>query len=564
MIYRSELTRSNIQTIIGAVANDYDGQRAVIPQWKRGMSNCIVNSSSGDYDGGDRVIGYGSYEVDGDILITTGWGDGIAFRRLNNDGTLTKLWHSDYGLYRDSSSTYNHLHGVAIHKATSQAVFMTHNVNGHSWMDYSDLKAGGTNVINERPSSQYIFTNGVNIDRMGTYYTNGLVTAGDWLYVGDYDATHYKKFPRINWRTGEQQLLDTSSNYSGSASIDRNGYRYSLYYDEVNDRVYFSSYYNGNFMLIVDASTANPKLVWCDASDAGMGDDGYETGLFVPDPINNPNLILMGCNSRNAYMDIGPCFTGSRPTILKQFYTEDGNTAQRFGSLHRAGTKYQSINDEHTDKNPLYPDMCPCPADRGRNMLDGWIDWDNNRIVGVYRHNNTTEDTTSNGRGRSYRADYSPGLFRMRSANGTPYWIKLGYGYDGHSFKVWTDDIGPDLVGNWEVQYGTYTTDGNIDFVHFHPEGHFVPSGCSISYYVSNNNGSTWELYTATGENFHTFNSSGNQLKIKYVASGLPNKGPYKMSTVFDVITYGTLYESMKNPAIPHKVSRFKIRGKKS
>ena len=85
MIYRSELTRSNIQTIIGAVANDYDGQRAVIPQWKRGMSNCIVNSGSGDYDGGDRVIGYGSYEVDGDILITTGWGDGIAFRRLNND-----------------------------------------------------------------------------------------------------------------------------------------------------------------------------------------------------------------------------------------------------------------------------------------------------------------------------------------------------------------------------------------------------------------------------------------------------------------------------------------------
>lgn len=563
MIYNSELTRSNIVRIVGAVANDYDGQRAIVPQWKRGMSNTVVQSSSGDYDGGDRVIGYGSYEVDGDILITTGWGDGIAYRRLNNDGTLTKLWHNDYGLYRDTAGTYNHLHGVAIHKETSQAVFMSHNVNGHSWMDYSNLKQGGTTVVNERPSSPALFTEGAYVDRMGTYYTNGLVTAGDWLYVGDYDATHYKKFPRINWKTKEQQLLDTSYNYAGSASIDRNGYRYSLYYDEVNDRVFYSSYYNGNFMMIVDASTASPKLVWCDVADAGMGDDGYETGLFVPDPINNPNLILMGCNSRNAYMDIGPCFTGSRPTILKQFYTEDGNTAQRFGSLHRAGTKYQSLSSEHTDKYPQYPDFCPCPADRGRNMLDGWIDWDNNRIVGVYRYNNTTEDTTSNGRGRSYRSDYSPAVFRMRSANGTPYWIKLGYGYDGHSFKVWDDSVGQGLVGNWEVEYGTYTSQGNVDFVHLNTENHFVPSGTSLSYYVSNNNGSSWELYTATGENFHTFSSSGNQLRVKYVANGMENKAPYKMSPIFDSVTYGTLYEGMKNPAIPHKVSRFKLRGKK-
>ena len=138
MIKTVELARTNIQRIVGAVANDYEGQRAIVPQWKRGMSNCIVNSGSGDYDGGDRVIGFMSYEVDGDLLITTGWGDGIAYRRLNNDGTLTKLWHDDYGLYRDTTSTYNHLHGVAIHKATSQAVFMSHNVNGYSLMDYSN------------------------------------------------------------------------------------------------------------------------------------------------------------------------------------------------------------------------------------------------------------------------------------------------------------------------------------------------------------------------------------------------------------------------------------------
>lgn len=564
MIKTVELARTNIQRIVGAVANDYEGQRAIVPQWKRGMSNCIVNSGSGDYDGGDRVIGFMSYEVDGDLLITTGWGDGIAYRRLNNDGTLTKLWHNNAGLYRDTTSTYDHLHGVAIHKATSQAVFMSHNVNGYSLMDYSNLKAGGTTVVNERPPSQYVFSNGASVDRMGTYYTNGLVTAGDWLYVGDYDASHYKTYPRRNWRTGEEQLLNTSNNYPGSASVDRNGYRYTLYYDEVNDRVFYNSYYNGNFMVIVDASTASPKLVWCDASDAGLGDDGYEDGLFVPDPVNNPNLLVMGCNSRNAYLDITPCFTGSRPTVLKQFYTE--SHPARFGNLHRAGTKYQSINnDEHIDKNPNFPDLCPCPADRGRQMLDGWLDWDNNKIVGLYRHDSTTEDTTSNGRGRSYRADYSCAPFRMRSANGTPYWIKLGYGYDGHSFKVWTDDIGNGLVGNWEVEYGTYTLDGNanIDFVNLGLVDHYTPSGCSLSIYVSNNNGGTWELYTASGHNHHMFNSTGYQLRVKYVASGQEDKAPYKLASAFDTATYGTLYESVKDATIPYKVTRKKIRGRK-
>lgn len=566
MIKTVELQRSNIQRIVGAVANDYEEQRCIVPAWKRGVSNCVTSSSSGDYDGGDRVIGYGSYEIDGDILITTGWGDGIAYRRLNNDGTLTKLWHNNYGLYRDSTSTYDHLHGVAVHKATSQAVFMTHNVNGHSWMDYSNLKQGGTTVVNDRPSSQYIFTNGANVDRMGTYYTNGLVTAGDWLYVGDYDATHYKKYPRINWITKEQQLLDTNNNYPGSASVDRNGYRYSLYYDEVNDRVFYSSYYNGNFMMIVDASTANPQLVWCDASDAGMGDDGYETGLFIPDPVNNPNLIVMGCNSRNAYMDITPCFTGSAPTILKQFYTEDASRLQRFGSIHRAGTKYQAIADEHCDKHPQYPDMCPCPSDRGRQMLDGWLDWDNDKIVGLYRHNNTTDDTTTLGRGRSYRSDYSSPVFRMRSADGTPYWIKVGYGYDGHSFKIWDDSIGPGLIGNWEVEYGVYTLDNsaNIDFVHLDVKDHYVPSECNISYFVSNNNGANWEQYTATGDDHHTFSTAGTQLKVKYVAQGRENKAPYKMSSIYDSVTYGTLYESVKDVTIPYKVTRKRLRGKKN
>ena len=34
-----DLTRSNITSIVGAVANDYDGQVAIVPAFRRGISN---------------------------------------------------------------------------------------------------------------------------------------------------------------------------------------------------------------------------------------------------------------------------------------------------------------------------------------------------------------------------------------------------------------------------------------------------------------------------------------------------------------------------------------------
>ena len=55
------------------------------------MSNVTTSSGSGEDDGGDRVIGQGGYDVDGDVLFTCGWGDGAAIRRLNNDGSMTEL-----------------------------------------------------------------------------------------------------------------------------------------------------------------------------------------------------------------------------------------------------------------------------------------------------------------------------------------------------------------------------------------------------------------------------------------------------------------------------------------
>ena len=91
----SELARNKILSITGAVMTDASNNSnyGIYPVFKGGVSNATVRSSSGDYDGGDRVIGFpNGYEVDGDLLFTVGWGDGFAVRRLNNDGTLSKIF----------------------------------------------------------------------------------------------------------------------------------------------------------------------------------------------------------------------------------------------------------------------------------------------------------------------------------------------------------------------------------------------------------------------------------------------------------------------------------------
>lgn len=561
------LTRGTISYIVGAVFGEYGGQNAIVPAWKRGMSNATTSSGSGDYDGGDRVIGYGAYHVDGDLLITAGWGDGCAIRRLNNDGSMTKLFYNSQALFRDTTSTYNHINSLAGHSGSSQICLTTHNVNGYSMLDYSDLKVGGTTVVNTRPPTRYVFSNGVNIDRSGNYYESGTVTAGDWLYILDYDASHYKKYPRRHWVNGTEELIDGTSEsykYPGSATIDRNGYRGYLVYDEINDRVFYMTYYNANFMLILNASSANPKCVWCDMADAGLGDDSYESGLFIDDPVNAPNNIKVGCNSRFAHIDITPCFTGTKATVIAQIYVENTAYGWAGSNLFRGGTNKQSTTGNWIDKMPNYPSFNPTSSDRGKNMLDGWLDWDNNRVVGLYRDDLTTEDTTTGGRGRSYRSDYSNPMFRMQSANGTYWWVKTGYGHDGHSFKVWSNDIGPGLIGDWSCEFGNFSLDtlGNIDFCHIDMLDHFTPSGCSMLVYVSNNAGSTWEGYAI--DSIHTFSSSGNQLKIKYLAVGSVDKAPYKMSTKPDSITFGTLYTGLLDNNIPTKVVRRKIRGRRN
>jgi len=579
---KADLSRSKIISISGAGVSEhfYNNSYAIMPLFKGGISNLNVRSGSDDYNGGDRVIGFSSgYEIDGDLLFTVGWGDGFAVRRLNNDGTLTKIYQDNYFLYRDTGSTYNHMNSVAIDKTNKLGVVMSYNVYGYTTFDYSGCVNGGTTFVKDaRPSHsnpQYFIgsqdTSNGYIRRCGMPYSSGLVAAGEWFYAGDYDATHYRRVMRRNLNTGTEEIIGNSSGtgdlYSGSATIDRNGYRYNLQYDEVNDRVFYFPYYNGNFIMVVDASTASPELVWCDIADAGHGDDAYDHGLFIPDPTNSPNRMWIGGSNRVLDIDITNCFTGSAPTIHNVSYTSN---YYAFNPYVRVGTKYQKTTGVPRDKLTGYPNFIPLSQDRGWIELGGWIDTDNNICAG-FNHSSTITEDTSNGRGRSYNCDYGCPTVLMESANGTQYWIKMGYGgSDGHTFCIWDEDVNPSqLMGNWEIVFGTYTlaANANIDQVFISDLDNFkIPSSTSLSAYVSNDNGSTWESYDKDSSVAHSFSSTGTQLRVKLSASGQPDKSPYYMGFGHSSgdggmlkVLYGSLHAAAKDSSIKYKVNRKRL-----
>ena len=220
------------------------------------------------------------------------------------------------------------------------------------------------------------------------------------------------------------------------------------------------------------------------------------------------------------------------------------------------------------DKDPEYPGYIRTHSDRGWNMLGGWIDKTNAKSPGFRRYNDMTEDTTTGGRGRSYRSDYGHGMVLMSSANGSQYWIQGGYGADGHRFLIWPKEDKPQqLIGDWNVSFGTYTlpNSGNIDMVFLGGlQNYYVPEGCSLTVFVSPDNGVTWETYDRTTDQAHIFTAKGTQLVVKIQAIGHPDRSPYNLGYKGKgSVMYGSLHDASLDSKIKFKIPRKRLKGKK-
>ena len=201
-------------------------------------------------------------------------------------------------------------------------------------------------------------------------------------------------------------------------------------------------------------------------------------------------------------------------------------------------------------------------------MDGGFLDLSTFQIYNVKSLSNYTEDSSSvyggSSRGRSWQSDYGVNPVLMSSANGTKYWIRMGYGGDGHSFKIWSEATNPtQLCGNWEVVFGTFTLDNNasVDMVFISGLGDFViPSNCALTVYVSNNNGTSWETYDKNSGESHVFTSTGTQLRVKLATTGHPNKAPFLQSKSGIGVDYGSMHDAAKDSNIKYKVTRKRLR----
>jgi len=275
--------------------------------------------------------------------------------------------------------------------------------------------------------------------------------------------------------------------------------------------------------------------------------------------------MWVGGSNRILDIDITPCLTGSAPTVHNEISLSSTLTNINFDVLFRFGNKYQATTGTPMTKTPGYPGYIRTYSDRDKNMTEGWIDRDNLRTPGFIRYNDTTEDTTTGGRGRSCRYSYGGAPVLMSSANGTKYWVKMGYSHDGHRFKIYEESDEPyELIGNWEIVYGTFTlaNSASIDEVFISNISAIkTPSNTSITVYVSNNNGTSWETFDTASTTAHEFSTTGTQLRVKVSASGQPDKSPYYMGFAGPIaVHYKSMHDAAKDSNIKYKVTRKRLR----
>ena len=222
------------------------------------------------------------------------------------------------------------------------------------------------------------------------------------------------------------------------------------------------------------------------------------------------------------------------------------------------------------DKMPDYTNaFCGYYADRGYGKVDGgFVDMDNFKIYSRKSMSSYVEDQASvyggSARGRSFQSDYAVNPVLMSSANGTKYWIRMGYGSDGHSFRIWPEATKPiEYIGNWEIVFGTFTLDNsaNVDMLFIGGLSDFsVPTNCTLNVYVSNDNGETFESYDKDTVESHVFGTTGTQMRVKLVATGHPNKAPFLTSRAGLIVDYGSMHDAAKHSNIKFKVTRKRLR----
>ena len=498
---------------------------------------------------GDNCISVDTFQADGDIILSAGWGDGFAVRRLENDGTLTVLYDDLYPM--DSYSNYNNL---AVDKINHKAYVSNYVYDGIMVYDYSDCYGGTDSVIKDgeiNPSP----------DECGYSYMNGTWIVGDYLYLMP-DETSTSLCRRYNVSTLSQDDLPITN-------LLTSGRYGEIWYDEDNNRVYIMTRSDGGIWVVTnpDKSSTDPtnpaKCYSLNLTTLGLTNDIYTPTVAPLD--SNPNHIwVAGYYGRYVKIDITDVLaeTSTTPTIL------DKNDNWYNKTLSYSPFILNSFSSGR--KHPFHgSDLILIRPDRDHNVYYGWFDQENKLPVTngfAYYMDDTGSNRYRYNSNTSLRYGYAPFPILAESANATKYWLLTGYsGAHGYQFRTFSESTnGLELHTSGNIVFGDFQLDNNqrireIKILNL-SNNVYEPSGCTFSVEVSNNSGSTWENYDWVNEPNHIFVSSGNIAQVKFILQGSGGtKCPYILSldSTKMMVNVSDNYE----PVGFNKVNSFKIKG---
>jgi hypothetical protein len=470
---------------------------------------------------GKAVLGKESVFINGDLLFTAGYSDGIAVRRVENNGSMSILY--DELTPANGYAYYESLAVDTIRKCFYVGNNVYANLTKYDYSDTSSITKIGT--LTEAGD-------GLPADQVGHTYRNGLFITGSWLHIGAADKTYTTVF-RWNVETSASDNLTVSN--VGSAG------RYGVVWLEKNtNRLWLFSRDNGDTWLILNPEKSSSDPISASAfningNGVSLGNDMFMFGAATVND-NSNHVIIGGYYGRFGKVDISPILTqtSANPTVI------DGKA--RIVSNFYTPT-YILIEALSFIPHPTFgSDLVLIQPSMDHYHEYGWIDQENWMLVGpprtyFYRWNWETGGTSIAYTWHSNDLlyfQYGQGPFLITTQDGSEYWILTGYGYDGSVIRTYSRTTFPDgfhLVETGSITFGDFylpnsESIGSIKIGELISQL-YILEDTKFNCFVSNNGGSSWENYDYTQEVYYKFNSSGNTGQIKFYFEGNKKRGPH-------------------------------------
>lgn len=442
--------------------------------------------------------------IDGDLILTANWnGTGLRVYRIADNGTITFLDNDATGQTYPNSMALDTVRGKVYTGRYATA--------GIQEYDYSDFQGGGSGSI----TAGTLWTTGnsnLQFNTSGYPYFCGLYMCGDWIYICRYNNSGAGAYVE-RWNR-ETDVAEQIAVIRGAGTIYNGGFTYVA----GTNRLYQGGLSGGGGLFVVtdpEAAAATVKAWRVNTAVSGNPSNNYPQ--LVQDNTDTEHVIVWGHGYRIIKLDIGTCLEtegSSTPSVVWQSAT----TNTRNSDL---ALGYHGLNL----LDPGVLDIAWIRADRAFLNEGGWINQSNGDVVGSGLYAGSGGFVC----GDVLYSSYSSVWKKVTSAGGSPtaYWVWGGYGGDGGAFHVYPAATGPRCNTSWEVVFGTYTMtyDPNVKSAVLTVPGYQVPSGCSLSFYLSNDNGANYQAVTPG--TLTDFATTGYQVRIKIVGAGTQSKGSY-------------------------------------